>query len=98
MISLSAPAKINLTLEVLGQRQDGYHELRSVVQTIALADTLTFEPAETLQFRADTADWDAGRSLVPKAAALIREKAGVDPRRRHHGDQAGAAVDRPRRR
>jgi len=77
MISLSAPAKINLTLEVLGVRQDGYHELRSLVQTIALADTLTFELADGLQFRADTADWDASRSLVPRAAALLRETAGV---------------------
>ncbi len=77
MISLSAPAKINLTLEVLGVRQDGYHELRSVVQTIGLADTFTFEAADSLQFRADKPDWDPARSLVSKAANLLRETAGV---------------------
>ncbi len=77
MISVNAPAKINLTLEVLGVRQDGYHELRSVVQTIALADTITFEPAESLRFQADTPAWDSGRSLVPKAAAMLQEQAGV---------------------
>ncbi len=88
MISLNAPAKINLTLEVLGQRQDGYHELRSLVQTIALADTLTFERAESLQFRADTADWDPSRSLVSKAATLLKETAGVS---------GGAAISVTRR-
>jgi len=77
MITVSAPSKINLTLEVLGVRQDGYHELRSVVQTIGLADTLTFEPADSLQFRADKPDWDPSRSLVSKAAALLRETSGV---------------------
>jgi 4-diphosphocytidyl-2-C-methyl-D-erythritol kinase len=36
-----APAKINWTLEVLGRRDDGYHELRSVLQTISLCDQVT---------------------------------------------------------
>ncbi|MGI8554525.1 MAG: 4-(cytidine 5'-diphospho)-2-C-methyl-D-erythritol kinase, partial [Dehalococcoidia bacterium] len=36
----NAPAKINLTLEVLGQRPDGYHEIRSVLSTISLNDTI----------------------------------------------------------
>lgn len=35
-----APAKVNLTLEVLGRREDGYHELRSVLQTLALSDSV----------------------------------------------------------
>ncbi len=43
-LALRAPAKINLTLEVLGQRPDGYHELRSLVQCISLADELTLRP------------------------------------------------------
>jgi 4-diphosphocytidyl-2-C-methyl-D-erythritol kinase len=42
---LPAFAKINLTLEVLGRRTDGYHELASVMQTIALCDTVALEPA-----------------------------------------------------
>ncbi|MBI4288179.1 MAG: 4-(cytidine 5'-diphospho)-2-C-methyl-D-erythritol kinase [Chloroflexi bacterium] len=40
---LLAPAKLNLTLEVLGKRQDGYHEVRSVLQTIDLWDSLSME-------------------------------------------------------
>lgn len=40
-ISIETPAKINLTLEVLGKRPDGYHALRSVVMPISLTDTVT---------------------------------------------------------
>ena len=42
MICEIAPAKINLTLEILGKREDGYHDIRSVMQTIDLCDVLTF--------------------------------------------------------
>ena len=38
-----APAKLNLTLDILGTRQDGYHEMRMVMQTISLCDTVTVE-------------------------------------------------------
>jgi 4-diphosphocytidyl-2-C-methyl-D-erythritol kinase len=40
-VTLSAPAKINLTLDVLGRRPDGYHEIASIMHTISLADTVT---------------------------------------------------------
>jgi 4-diphosphocytidyl-2-C-methyl-D-erythritol kinase len=43
MITVSAYAKINLTLEVLGKRTDGYHEVATVLQEIDLKDTLSFE-------------------------------------------------------
>jgi 4-diphosphocytidyl-2-C-methyl-D-erythritol kinase len=72
MITISAPAKINLTLEVLGQRADGYHEVRSVIQTISLCDSLSFEPADGLEFKSDSADWVAEKSLVSKAAMLLQ--------------------------
>ena len=44
-MTVEANAKINLTLEVYGRREDGYHELRSVVLPIALADVLTIDLA-----------------------------------------------------
>jgi len=44
-----APAKINLTLEILGKRQDGYHEIISLMQTIDLCDYLTFHKNPWLQ-------------------------------------------------
>lgn len=48
MLSDSAPAKINLTLRVLGRRADGYHELESLVAFAALADALTLVPGASL--------------------------------------------------
>ena len=43
-IILNAPAKINLTLEVLKKRTDGYHDLRTVMHSIDVCDTVTVEP------------------------------------------------------
>ncbi len=40
-----APAKINLTLEVLGRREDGFHDIASVVQTVDLTDTVELRAA-----------------------------------------------------
>ncbi|MCE5239587.1 4-(cytidine 5'-diphospho)-2-C-methyl-D-erythritol kinase [bacterium] len=45
-IHVRCPAKINLTLEILGKRPDGYHELRTVFQALSLYDELTVAPAE----------------------------------------------------
>lgn len=47
-VRLLAPAKVNLTLEVLGKRPDGYHELRSVVAVVDLADRVRVARAERL--------------------------------------------------
>ncbi|MDQ5935773.1 MAG: 4-diphosphocytidyl-2-C-methyl-D-erythritol kinase, partial [Cyanobacteriota bacterium erpe_2018_sw_21hr_WHONDRS-SW48-000092_B_bin.40] len=41
-IEVTAPAKLNLTFEVLGLLDGGYHEVRSLMATIDLSDTLTF--------------------------------------------------------
>ena len=49
MIVLEAHAKLNLTLEVLGKRDDGYHETASIMQTLELADTVTLEPSDSLE-------------------------------------------------
>lgn len=43
-ITVQAPAKLNLTLDVLGRRADGYHDLKMVMQSITLADRLTLRP------------------------------------------------------
>ena len=76
MISLQAYSKINLTLEVLARRPDGYHEVASVLQTVSLADTLTFEPGETLDFRCDVPNLQSPDNLVLKAAKLLQETTG----------------------
>ncbi len=76
MLTLDAPAKLNLTLEVLGRRDDGYHEIRSLVQTIDLHDTLHFHEAENTTITADGPGWDARLSLVSRAVALLQEETG----------------------
>jgi len=76
MLTIQAPAKLNLTLEVLGERQDGFHEIRSVIQTINLCDSLHFQLAQDVEFRSDVPDWASEKSLVSKATSLIRKATG----------------------
>jgi 4-diphosphocytidyl-2-C-methyl-D-erythritol kinase len=76
MLIVTAPAKLNLTLEVLRKREDGYHEIRSIIQTLSLSDKLRFTASSRLEYRCDLNGWEAGRSLVSKAAALMIEEAG----------------------
>ncbi len=76
MIRIEAPAKVNLTLEVLGDRPDGFHEVRSVMQAVSLCDVLEFAPARKTGIQCDLPGWDAARSLVSRAVTLLREAAG----------------------
>ena len=76
MITLLAPAKINLTLEVLSKRPDGYHEIRSVIQAINLADTLRFSSGRNVEFRCDMPGWIPEESLVSRAVSLLQETTG----------------------
>ena len=76
MLTLQAPAKLNLTLEVLGERQDDFHEIRSVIQTINLCDSLHFQLGQNIEFKSDTPEWIPEESLVSKAASLIRKTTG----------------------
>ncbi|HEY7124816.1 MAG TPA: 4-(cytidine 5'-diphospho)-2-C-methyl-D-erythritol kinase [Ktedonobacterales bacterium] len=71
-------AKINLTLDVLGKRADGYHELASVMQTVALADTLVFQslPDGRLEFFCDVPELNGPENLVCQAVQLVRETTG----------------------
>jgi 4-diphosphocytidyl-2-C-methyl-D-erythritol kinase len=72
-------AKVNLTLEILGKREDGYHELASLVHTISLSDILRVEPADHLSSRVEGLDIDPDANLVARAAELFR--ASLDAKR-----------------
>lgn len=72
----SAYAKINLTLEVLGRREDGYHEVRTILQTIDLADTITFEEADELSVESSDPSLSGEDNLVWRAAELLRRSTG----------------------
>ena len=73
MLTVSAPAKLNLTLEVLAKRPDGFHEIRSVIQTINLGDSLSFQSSEHIEFKSNLPDWIPEESLVSKAASLLQQ-------------------------
>ena len=76
MVTICGRAKINLTLDILGLRDDGYHEIATVMQSLALADTLTLTRKEkgiTLTLDVPGLETDA-RNLAYRAAALIMER------------------------
>ena len=74
-------AKINLGLDVLGLRADKYHEVAMVMQTVSLADTLTFTESPELIVTTDLLGLEGGSSnLAYKAALLMAEYAHREPR------------------
>ena len=75
-----AYAKINWSLDTVGVREDGYHLLDMVMQSISLHDTLTVEPANRLIFQADGSVRvpTDGANLALRAAEALRQRAGVD--------------------
>jgi len=79
-LRLHAYAKVNLTLNILGDRPDGFHEIESVMHTIALHDSLTLrEAGEGVEVVAHDDEVPSDhRNLVARAAALLRETFGVE--------------------
>jgi 4-diphosphocytidyl-2-C-methyl-D-erythritol kinase len=77
-VRVRAYAKVNLGLEVLGRRPDGYHELRTIFQTIDLYDRLSFEPAkENVKLVVDDPELPCGEdNLVVQAARALAEETG----------------------
>ena len=76
---LSAAAKINLALEVLGKRDDGYHEVATVMQAVDLCDRLVIEDAEGLELRVSAPDIPSdGSNLAARAARALQEAAGLE--------------------
>jgi 4-diphosphocytidyl-2-C-methyl-D-erythritol kinase len=83
-LTLHAYAKINLGLEVIRRRDDGYHELVTVLQTVSLYDEIAVVAGEVLTLHCDRR-WMAGRrNLMWKAADLLQKESGT---------QQGAVID-----
>jgi len=80
--TVPAPAKINLYLHVTGRRDDGYHELDSLIAFAGIHDVLTFEPAEGLSLDIDGPYADALQAgpgnLVLGAAEALAQAAGTE--------------------
>lgn len=74
-----APAKVNLFLEVLGKRPDGYHEIATLMVAVRLCDTLVFadDPGGRVTLECHGAALSTGSdNLVVRAANLLRERTG----------------------
>jgi len=74
-----APAKVNLFLEVLARRPDGYHEINTLMVTVSLYDTLEFkeEASGAIRLHCDQPNLSTGPdNLVVRAAALLRARTG----------------------
>ncbi len=76
MFTLKTPAKINWFLSVLWRREDGYHEILSLMQGISLFDELTFEHSDKLDVITES-EIPLEDNLVYKAALLLKEKFDV---------------------
>jgi 4-diphosphocytidyl-2-C-methyl-D-erythritol kinase len=74
MLTLSAPAKLNLFLHVLGRRPDGYHELQTVFQLLEYGDELQFSPTgdDKVSFSCNLKELETADNLVTRAAALLQ--------------------------
>lgn len=78
-ISVRTPAKINLTLDILKKREDGYHEISMVMQTVDLCDELEFEEREIgieIECSNHEIPCDSG-NLVYKAANALKDEFGI---------------------
>lgn len=69
-LTLEAPAKINLTLDILGRRTDGYHDMRMVMQAVSLGDTVTVaEAAGGFSLLTEGISLPAGKVTLEQRAA-----------------------------
>lgn len=76
---MESPAKINLHLEVLGKRADGFHELETLLATIDLCDRIELRRTkQSTEVAIDDATVDATDNLVTRAVRLVREESGRD--------------------
>ena len=82
-IKVQAPAKINLTLEVLNKREDGFHNIKSIMQAVSLYDFLTFKVKKAdktqihLSGNSSQIPYDA-KNLVWRAVDIFLKSAGIN--------------------
>ena len=78
MITIASPAKVNLILKVLRRREDGYHDIASLMQKVSLADEMEFTPRkEGIALACPGSDLPTGEgNLVVRAARALFAEAG----------------------
>lgn len=75
-MTINAYAKINLSLALTGVREDGYHTLHTVMQTVSLYDVLEVEKADSIEFACSLASLNGENNLCVKAAKAFFAAAG----------------------
>lgn len=85
MIDFFSPAKVNLSLRILDKREDGFHELSSLFQTIDFGDRIQISPAKQDCFTLDSLQIPCDNSnLIMKALYLFRHKTAISNRYHIH--------------
>ena len=80
MIAVQSPAKVNLILKVLRRREDGYHDIASLMQKVSLADEMEFAPRKDgISLACPGSDLPTGEgNLVVRAARALFDEAGFE--------------------
>lgn len=89
MITCLAAAKVNLDLRVTGRRDNGYHELDSLVVFPSIGDVLTFEPAPELTLLVDGPQAGSLRDVPPEKNLVLQ---AAERLRRHANLRSGASI------
>jgi len=78
-ITLKAHAKLNLCLDVIGKRQDGYHLLESIMQSISLFDVVTISKRKSgIEVKCSKLNIAEEKNIAYKAAKIFFEETGID--------------------
>ena len=87
-VELTAPAKINLGIQILGKRPDGFHDILSVFQTVSLCDRIVMEQGDRTQLTCTHPDIPLDdRNLMIKAHAAFEQRFGVSTPVSYHLDK-----------
>ena len=86
-VTEAAFAKLNLTLEVLRKRSDGYHEVASIMQTIGIKDSVTVTQSEALELTCTDASLANSDNLAWRAAVKLAATTGRAPQVAIHIDK-----------
>ena len=76
-MKIKAPAKLNLSLEIMGKRPDGYHDISSIFQTVSLFDSIDVQPADEIYLNTPGFNLPFTENIIYKTALEMRRKYGV---------------------
>lgn len=78
-MKIKANAKINLTLDILGLREDGFHAIRSIMAPVSLCDGLIIKSDNGLSFNCNIPELCGEDNLCVRAARLFYKQSGISP-------------------